>query len=222
MKVAELLTLMGHLSVGNDNVTPLERAIFLQYLNLAHLELYQATANFNQDLFRVESHVKPPNAGSITLSKMPYLVISVYDITHRHKLERLTIADAIDNNPGFGNEEAARLEAYRKLAPSQYIVQKDGIQFVPPSTALMTAIVWYIPQPFSLTEDMEENDIPYPIAYHPVLVDGALYYLFQEEGGFKNSERENEAKARWEAGKSRLISYLYNSSGQTLSTFGNV
>ena len=41
---------MGNLSLGNDNITQVERAIFLQYLNLANLELYQITANFNQDL----------------------------------------------------------------------------------------------------------------------------------------------------------------------------
>jgi hypothetical protein len=82
--------------------------------------------------------------------------------------------------------------------------------------------VWYIPQPPAFTEATEEKDIPYPIAYHPVLVDGALYYLFQEEGGFKSSRRENEAKARWETGKSKLLSYLHNSSGQTFSTFSSV
>lgn len=36
MQVSDLITLMGTLSVGSDNVTTAERAIFLQYLNLAH------------------------------------------------------------------------------------------------------------------------------------------------------------------------------------------
>jgi hypothetical protein len=83
-------------------------------------------------------------------------------------------------------------------------------------------IVWYVPQPSSLSEETEEGDIPYPVAYHPVLADGALYYLFQEEGGFKDAQKDVQARVRWETGKSRLLSYLYNSSGQTFSTFSSV
>jgi hypothetical protein len=66
----------------------------------------------------------------------------------------------------------------------------------------------------------EPGDIPHPV--YPVLADGALYYLFQEEGGFKNTQKELEARKRWETGKSRLLSYLYTSSGQTFSTFSSV
>ena len=221
MRISELLALMGNLSVGNDNVTPFERAIFLQYLNLAHLELYQATANFNQDLFLLENLVKLQGSNSVALSRMPYLILSVYDVTYKQRLEQLSIVDAINHNPGFNGQEQAGLDTLGKLLPCQYIIQKDAIRFIPAPTGIMSVIVWYIPQPSSFTEATEEKDIPYPIAYHPVLVDGALYYLFQEEGGFKSSQKEAEAKARWEAGKSRLLSYLYASSGQTLSTFSN-
>jgi hypothetical protein len=83
-------------------------------------------------------------------------------------------------------------------------------------------IVWYVPQPSPLTEATEEAEIPYPVAYHPVLADGALYYLFQEEGGFKDAQKDVQARVRWETGKSRLLSYLYYSSGQTFSTFSSI
>ena len=82
--------------------------------------------------------------------------------------------------------------------------------------------VWYTPQPSLLTENTDESEIPYPPAYHPVLVDGGLYYLFQQEGGFKNTTKENEALIRWQNGKTRLLSYLYTSSGEFLPTFSNV
>jgi hypothetical protein len=73
-----------------------------------------------------------------------------------------------------------------------------------------------------LTEATAEAEIPYPVAYHPVLADGALYYLFQEEGGFKDAQKDIQARVRWETGKSRLLSYLYYSSGQAFSTFSSI
>lgn len=211
MKVSELLTLMGHLSVGNDNITPTERAIFLQYLNLAHLELYQETANFNQDLLVQENLISQQGSNTVTLSKMPYLVSTVYVLTPgKQKLSRLSVADVGD------------YDVNDKGTPNAYFVQKDAIRFITAQTTAITVIVWYVPQPSVLTEATEEEDVPYPVAYHPVLADGALYYLFQEEGGFKNTQKEHEAKKRWETGKSRLLSYLHSSSGQTFSTFSSV
>jgi hypothetical protein len=217
MKVSELLTLMGHLSVGNDNITPSERAIFLQYLNLAHLELYQETANFNQDLLIQENLTSEQDSNTIKLSRMPYLVSSVYILTSKQKLPRLSIGEAIDNEPDLNGKGTLA-----RGTPTAYFVQKDTIQFVPAQTASVPVIVWYVPQPSPLTEETEEGDIPYPVAYHPVLADGALYYLFQEEGGFKNTQKELEARKRWETGKSKLLSYLYSSSGQSFSTFSSI
>jgi hypothetical protein len=212
MQVSGLLNLMGNLSLGNDNITQVEQGIFLQYLNLAHLELYQVTANFNQNLLIQETVDNQASLNYAQLSKTPYLVYSVYDLTHQRQLRRISFTDAIERDPAFvstGN-------------PCQYFVNQDMICFVPVQTAVTSIKVWYVPQPISLTEQTPEEEIPYPVAYHPVLVDGALYYLFQEEGGFRDSQKSNDAAKRWDAGKTRLLSYLYNSSGVTLSTFSSV
>jgi hypothetical protein len=106
--------------------------------------------------------------------------------------------------------------------PHQYYLQGQKVTFYPVQTAVMTVKVSYTPQPLPFTEQTQEPDIPYPLAYHPVLVDGALYYLFQEEGGFKNAQKAVAAEQRWDQGQSRLLSYLYNASGETLSTFMSV
>ena len=212
MEVQKLLTLMGNLSLGNDNITQVERAIFLQYINLANLELYQVTANFNQNLLIKETVANQAGLNYAQLSGTPYLVNSVYDLTHQRQLRRISLTDAIERDPAFvstGN-------------PCQYFVRQDMIRFVPVQTAVTSIKVWYVPQPITLTEQTPEQDIPYPLAYHPVLVDGALYYLFQEEGGFKNLQKAQAAQARWEVGKTRLLAYLYNSSGTSFSTFSSV
>ena len=210
MTVAYLLTLMGHLSLGNDNISAAERAIFLHYLNLAHFELYQVTATFNQDLIVFETLTNVQGENTVTLARSPYAMQSVYDQTHQKKLTRISLADLLKKDPAF------KATGY----PLQYFLHSRVIHFYPLQTAVMSVKVGYVPQPVLLTE--QEQEIPYPLAYHPVLVDGALYYLFQEEGGFKNAQKATEAERRWDTGRSRLLSYLYNASGETLSTFSSV
>ena len=212
MEVSTLLSLMGNLSLGNDNITAVERAIFLQYLNLANLELYQITANFNQDLLVQVTLANQVDSNQVQLPETPYLVNSVYDLTHQRQLRRISLNDAITKDPAFTANGT----------PTQYFVQRDVLEFVPTQTAITSINLWYVPQPTTLTEQTPEQDIPYPLAYHPVLVDGALYYLFQEEGGFKNLQKAQAAQARWEVGQTRLLAYLYNSSGQLFSTFSSV
>ena len=212
MLVSGLLSLMGNLSLGNDNITKEERTIFLQYLNLAHLELYQVTANFNQDLLTHTTLANQADSNQVQLPEIPYLVNSVYDLTHKRVLCRIALSDILEKDPAFS----------RTGHPTQYFVQKDILQFVPVQTAITSIKIWYVPQPIILAENTPEQDIPYPFAYHPVLVDGALYYLFQEEGGFKNLQKAVDAKERWEVGQTKLLSYLYNASGAVLSTFSSV
>jgi len=212
MEVSTLLSLMGNLSLGNDNITAVERGVFLQYLNLAHLELYQVTANFNQDLLVQVTLANQVGSNQVQLPETPYLVNHVYDITHQRKLCRISLSDAITKDPAFtanGN-------------PTQYVVRRDVLEFIPTQTAITSINLWYVPQPIPLTEQTPEEDIPYPFAYHPVLVDGALYYLFCEEGGFKNLQKAQDAQRRWEVGQTRLLAYLYNSSGAVFSTFSSV
>jgi hypothetical protein len=209
MQVSALLTLLGHLSLGNDNITPSERAIFLQYLNLAHFELYQLTATFNQDLLVVETLSNAPGQNTVTLKHPPYVMQSVYDQTHHKKLTRISLNDLLAKDPAFKATGS----------PYQYFLQGQRVTFYPVQTAVMTVKVSYTPQPLPFTEHTQESDIPYPLAYHPVLVDGALYYLFQEEGGFKSAQKSLAAEQRWAQGQSRLLSYLSNASGETLSTF---
>jgi hypothetical protein len=212
MSVSTLLTLMGHLSLGNDNITSEERQIFLHYLNLAHFELYQVTAPFNQDLFVFETLTNVLGENAVILSRPPYAVQSVYDQTHQKKLTRSSLADILEKDPGFTATGH----------PRQYFLQGSVVHFYPPQTAVTSVRVVYTPQPVLFTEETQDPDIPYPIAYHPVLVDGALYYVFQEEGGFKNPQKAIEAQKRWEDGRSRLLSSLYNTSGETLTTFMSV
>lgn len=210
MQISQMIALMGNLSVGLDNVTREDQNIFLQYLNLAHFELYQDTANINQDIFINEVVVSNYNVA--TLSHIPFLIISAFDVTNRNSLEESSLSDILHDDPIFTDT------GY----PESFFVQKNLLNFHPIQTSNVTMNVWYAPQPQSLTLATAEVDIPYPTAFHPVLVDGALRYLFQDEAGFKNPVQHQAADKRWEVGKSRLFAYLFNTKGSHISTFQSV
>lgn len=212
MQVSDLITLMGTLSVGSDNVTASERAIFLQYLNLAHFQLYQETAAWNDDLLVSETLSTFAESPVITLSQFPFAMNSVFDNTNKQALSQKSIRDIIVDDPLLS----------KSGEPQIFYVIKNQLNFYPVPNDIVEVKVWYTPQPSSLNENSEEQDIPYPVAFHQVLADGALYYLFQQEGGFKNTVKEGEARERWMTGKTSLLSYMYSNSAQYLSTFSNV
>lgn len=203
---------MGNLSLGSDNITPKESAIFLQYLNLAHFELYQMTANLNEDLLVKQTLASVADSNTVELDEKPFFVNNVYDTSNKRKLKKVSLTDILSVDPSFSVASF----------PVSFFVQKNTIQFFPKQTGVVNVDVWYVPQPTQLTAAMQDIDLPYPIAYQNILIDGALYYLFQEEGGFKNIQKASGAQSRWEIGKSKMVSYFYNSSGTTFSTYSNV
>lgn len=212
MEVSALLKLMGNLSLGNDHIDQVEREIFLTYLNLAHLEMYRETANFNQELLTQVALNNDEGSNQTELPKSPYLISAVYDLTHKSRLLPLSESEVVERD----------LLKIRTGAPTHFVLKGNVLEFFPKQTAVISIKVCYISQPTSLTEKTPEEDIPYPLAYHPLLADGALYYLFCEEGGFKNPQKAQEAQRRWSDGKSRLLAHLYNSGTRKLSTFSNV
>ena len=212
MMVAQILNLMGSLSFGDQNVTETETSLFLQYLNLAHLELYGETATFNQDLYIQENLQKPENARLVDLSKTPCVMGVVYVPSLKIKLRKVSFQESIEHDP----------DGSHKGDLKRYCLQKNHLILLPYQSAPLSLVVWYIPDATLFMETTPEEEIPYPVSYHTLLADGALYYLFQDQSGFKNPQKMTEAKRRWVLGKQRLLSYLKGSNSIALSTFRNL
>jgi len=204
---------MKTLGIGNVLGDTDSEAIALQYLNLAHEELYSETANINcQNFINDSSLVSIPNQSYVTLSFNPFTVLKVFPIGHSFPLEPKSILE---------------LEEYKFLNPSSGNPQffnniGKTLNFYPIiSTSIYTFSSWYSPERTLLDANTPETDIPYPLSYQRLLVDGGLYYLFQDESGFKNPKKEDQALRRWESGKMNLKSYFYGSNKQLISTFRN-
>lgn len=209
MTVIELLKMMGSLSLGEQNIAASENAIFLQYLNLAHLELYGETASWNTDLYIQENINKPANISSFNLAHTPLVMGTVSVPSAKKHLKRISLEEAFQGDPDLTHEGPV----------TGYTVQKNKVLLLPFEAQALSLVVWYIPQASPLQETTPEAEIPYPVTYHNLLADGALYYVFQEEGGFKNPQKMMDAKQRWVLGKQRLISYLKGANHRVLSTY---
>ena len=214
MNMLEILHTMGTLSIDNDNFNENEQNVInLKYVNLFHFPLFSATANLNEDLPFNEVKTKTSGNLSIQLNYMPFLVQSVYDKTNRRVLSKKSFSEILQRDPDLSSRGAAYW---------YYTKGKDIFLYPHQLDNVIDLGVWYTknPEPFLLTTTEEE--IPYPVPFHPLLVDGGLYYLFQDVGGFRNTQKENEAKIRCETGKSNLLSYLYNRNGRFFTTYSNV
>ena len=212
MNVAQMISLMGTLGIGETLAEDASKQIALQYLNLAHDQLYRETANINASIWVDETLTSVNNNPTIVLSEIPFLIAKVFLKGQMCPLKPLSVLDFVQYQ--FDN--------LLQGPPLVYMFQLNTVSFYPsqPDTSYEFT-VWYAPKRTPLNEFTTEDSIPYPAEYQSVLVDGALYYLFQDESGFKNPQKENEALRRWNQGRADLTAYLYGSNNQRISTFSN-
>jgi hypothetical protein len=183
MNVTELIELTNCLSTDKSELTPKERAAYLQYLNMANDELYEiASSGLNsivQDkvlYFQFMGSFK--DSGTFALPDNLFKIDSVF--VGQSSLRK-------------GNY----INASTGIVPDEYITYRNYILCNVGNSSLKypTAIdptdnvnkkylyITYFPNPKRLVEDindanLETNTPVYPLPYHIFLVHGALYYFY--------------------------------------------
>ena len=212
MNISDMIDIMRTLGIGEVYNDDTSQEIALRFLNLANDELYRETANINPNILTIDIIESFENESFFVLNSIPFSISKVYRIGSTVPLRGLSILEfntyTIENpNPGD---------------PAVYCVKGDVVSFWPFSPDVTYTFNTSYPVERTLLDITTiEADIPYPISYQSVLVDGGLYYLFQDEGGFKNPIKENEALRRWQKGKTDLKSYFYGSNKQFITTFSS-
>ena len=216
MNVSEMLSTMQNLGIGDVYRDSDTNRILLNFLNLAHDELYRETASFNINNFFIDTITSIANTTSIQLTKIPFLISNVFPVgfyVPGNELEGMDFIDFTKYTIRFTNPGV----------PLVYSNVGQELNFYPISPGIQyTFKIFYPPERTRLEINTPESAIPYPLSYHGVLVDGGLYYLFQDESGFKNTLKENEALRRWKSGKANLIAYLKGYSKQKTRTYSSV
>jgi len=181
MNVTELIELTNRLSTDKSELTPKERAAYLQYLNMANDELYEiASSGYAPLTTRINlfpAFESPFYKGS-TAFNYPTNFFKIDSVYADHTLlKRGNIKDA-----------AAGLNIGEYLTSHLYIYVNNSNKF-------LTAVdrtdkvnkkyitLFYMENPKRLVEEINddnlETDTPvYPLPYHIFLVHGALYYFY--------------------------------------------
>lgn len=217
MNVSQILKLLATLSIGLDEPQDTDIDVFMQYINLCYFELLQET--IAQNPFIQTNHDKLDcNNGILDTTSNPlFIILSVYDIARNFSLDATTF-DKIDQiDPGLT----------KTGQPSQWY-HHDGVINVYPLTTSLVGDgggygVKYIKTPNELTPNSTSSDILIPPMYQQILADGASYYVFQSETGFKDQTKMKLSMDKWEVGKRKLFAYMKNVSGKkTFSTYSAV
>lgn len=213
MNVVDIISLMRTQGIGeNFNDAELQKR-YLLYLNLAHDELYTETAEVNSDVQKLVTLSNVAGQNFITLPEEASTVVLMLQPGKQKGLEFKTYSNFVlykSKGPSYGDP----MIAFR---------QKKKIMFYPyVGNAVLNFDVIYAPERTPLTINTIESQIPYPTAYHRILADGGLYYVFQDEGGFRSPEKESKAELRWRSGIQKLITYFTGTSQQIIRTFSEI
>ncbi len=222
MDVSEILKLLATLSIGLDDIDVDNQndddvVVFMRFINLAYFELLQSTISESPTVVKLNEQLDCTN-GVLSATDNPIFIIkSVYNISSNVPLRGTLEEDIIKNDPGLT----------KTGTPQEWYYANGVINVYPLTTSTVDTGggfgVRYISQPSPLLYNSPSTDILIPPLYQQLLADGASYYVFQSETGFKDQNKMLSAQVRWEDGKKKLFSYMKNISGKKfLSTYSPV
>lgn len=208
MDVSEILSLLATLSIGLDDPDDGDTLVFMKYINLAYFELLQSVLTESPTVVKLHEQLDCTNGVLSATSQSIFIPKVVYDIATNVPMSGTTEEDILKFDPAViktGN-------------PQKWYYANGVINTYPLSTTTVDAGggfgIRYIAQPAPLTALSVSSDILIPASYQQVLADGASYYVFQSETGFKDQNKMLSAQAKWENGKKILFSFMKNISGK--------
>lgn len=211
MDVRGIINMVSSLSVGLDEPTQADIPVYLSYLNQVHLELYCQTAPSNPFL-KLGRELLPTVDGAISPTTEPFFTLrKVYTETGT-PLKPSSLDDILEEDPRLTRTSTT---------PSFWYFADNVLSVYPLFTGNIGVV--YVKNPEIFTLDTTEAEIPYPAAYHDVLVNGTLLYLWSQEAGFRTDVKMAEVKKRLQTRSTELLNYLINVSGKKLySTYSVV
>jgi hypothetical protein len=180
MNVTELIELTNRLSTDKSELTPKERAAYLQYLNMANDELYEIASGLPSLIPQVDIFLSGQSF-AFHSSNIFYYPSDLFKIDNIFigdiELKKCSISDLFLNQDKY---------IYYGSSTGVFISNKLKYPLkANPEAGIDTAYIsmFYTRNPKRLVETVNdtnlETDTPvYPLPYHIFLVHGALYYFY--------------------------------------------
>lgn len=181
MNVTELIELTNRLSTDKSELTPKERAAYLQYLNMANDELYEiASSGLPALIPYTEIFVADelPLFNGSYLFRLPNNMFKIDNI----------FAGNTELKKGSITELQTGGETNKYFCSAGFVFGSNKLKYptkidTTDNTDKKYISMFYTPNPKKLVENIDnanlETDTPvYPLPYHIFLVHGALYYFY--------------------------------------------
>jgi|SRR5690349_5004738 len=217
MDVSEILYLLATQSIGLDDPTDSDIVVFMRFINLVYIELLQEIIVQNPLLPVLNEKLDCTNGILSVPSKPIFFPRQVYNTTLNKPLIPTIVEKIISVDPNLTQIGI----------PNQWYYANGSINVYPITTSLLANNggfgFRYIPEPSRLTKNSKSTDILIPSIFQQILADGAAYYVFQSETGFRDDAKMKLAEFKWKKGKLKLFAYMKNISGnKNFSTFSYV
>lgn len=203
MNVSDLITLLATLSIGLDQPSDSDIPIYLTYLNLAYFELLQGTLVQNPNVPIITETLNCTNGVLAQTQYSIFIIRRIWNPVSNRPLTRTNRDKVEENDPGY---------IVQGTNPQQWFYDSGQVNIYPIFTGQLG--IRYMQTPNALKITNSSNEILIPTIFQQILADGAAYYLFQQETGFKDALKMAESKRRWEEGKIKLFNYLKSLGGQ--------
>lgn len=213
MTADEMVNLISTLGAGQDKPSPEDKKVFLSFLNLAYLELFTETFTNNYRIRLEEEELTITDGINANFAGRTILIYNVWLKSSNTPLEQGDLREILKRDPGLTEIGTPRF----------WFLFRNNLYTYPKQIGQLNIGIRHMSEPPDLELNTQEVDIPFPRMYHQGIVDGGCYYLYQDEGGFKDGVKMKESIERWKTCKSKIACYFANTNKQkSYSTFSKV
>jgi hypothetical protein len=199
MTITDILDQAIELSVGFDSVDDDERAFFLKCLNMACEELYRSTAFLDESRFLTYIEKSVDETADIILPSSAVLHVNKVKSASIPKFTKVSLSDMQE------------LKFFSQNQTPVFCFNVNAVTLYSNSLQPYDAFISYVPCFTPLKQSTAESDIPFNCDWHPLLVQGTLYYIYQDMDGFKSGIKEKVTVSEWKDGIMRYCAGLFNS-----------
>ena len=200
MDVSELIDLVSELSFGRSMPTDKERKIYLRFLNLANLELWQLVINSGYflntvDIFLDDNEYEAPCPDGYYIKEL----FADGTTLKKGRFEDIFNIPQEQYNIVNGNIIISKNQFLKTKADpdNENAIKRYIVALVLPNNKELVETVD--------NEVLETNTPVYPVPYHLGLVHGALFYLYISNKGF--SEKIKYQMLAWDEAKKSIANY---------------
>jgi len=208
MNVSQIIDLVAQVSFNDDVPSATDRARILSYINLANNDVYQQVAQIGS-AFLSNAQQLTLTAAAVDLPSDFFKSISVVDLTNGFTLSAKQVEDIEKEDP--------LLDATG--SPVHFYIEGGQMKVYPAEDIDLR--LRYTPNLALLEDNDSLSQVTYPAQFHQILVEGGLYYMFEDERDIRTNAEIARSEVRYEKLKTNLVNYYKTESRQPLVSQGS-